>query len=272
MSGLDAARSAIKDLIEGAPGRVGLVIKDLGTGLVLEWSPEERFPAASVIKVPVLVEALRQAQSDALRLDERLPVRAEDKVGGFGILKDLESVQELTLLDLLTLMIISSDNTAANLCIERVGMTAVNKTMAALGLKETTLQRKMMDMEARKRGLDNFTTPADMARLLELLAGKRILTPEACDLALGILRRQQVRDRIPLRLPPDVAVGHKTGELPGVRHDVGIVFTKNGLLVIAALTKEFNTPLGQGLIGGEAAALIAEVSRAAYDAVMTGNS
>ncbi|MBM3471333.1 MAG: serine hydrolase [Armatimonadetes bacterium] len=267
MGTLDAARTIIEGLIERAPGTVGLVIKDVGSQQVLTWSPDEPFPAASVIKIPVLVEALRQAQSGEVCLDERLPVRAEDKVGGFGILKDLESVAELTFLDLLTLMVIISDNTAANLCIERVGMAAINEYMAALGLRGTFLQRKMMDMEARQRGLDNFTTPADVALLLELLARKQILTPEGCDLAIGIMRRQQVRDRLPLCLPQEIAIAHKTGELPEVRHDVGIMLAERGLVVIAALTKGFGTQLGRGLIGGEASALIAKVGRAVYDAI-----
>ncbi len=267
MGRLEAARGEIERLIGGAPGTVGLVVKDLGTQQVLEWSQDERFPAASVIKLPVLVEALRQAQSRDLRLEERLPVRAEDKVGGFGILKEMESVVEVTLLDLLTLMVIISDNTAANLCIERVGMAAVNESMTALGLRGTVLQRKMMDMKARERGLDNFTTPADAALLLELLATKQILTPENCDLAIGIMRRQQVRDRLPLYLPQDIPIAHKTGELPEVRHDVGIVLAKSGPVVIAALTKGFGTRLGKGLVGGEASALIAEIGRSVYQAI-----
>jgi beta-lactamase class A len=264
---LDAARTTIEGLIGRAPGTVGLVIKDLGTQQVLRWSPDVRFPAASVIKLPVLVEALRQAQSGELRLDERLPIRAENKVGGFGILKDLESLVELTLIDLLTLMIVISDNTAANLCIERVGMAAVNVSMAALGLRGTILQRKMMDMEARQRGLDNFTTPADVALLLEMLASKQILTPEGCDLAISIMRRQQVRDRLPLYLPQEMPIAHKTGELPEIRHDAGVMLAERGPVVIAALTMDFGTPLGRGLVGGEASALIAEVGRAVYDAI-----
>ncbi|MDR7436677.1 MAG: serine hydrolase [Armatimonadota bacterium] len=261
------ARPAIDRLISQAPGTVGLVIRDLASGTSLEWASAERFPAASIIKIPVLVEALRQVQEGRLRLHDRVAISARAKVGGFGILKELESVGELTLRDLLTLMIIISDNTAANLCIDLVGMDRVNDLLASLNLGGTVLQRKMMDMEARQRGLDNFTTPDDTARLLELLATRRVLDPELCDLAIGILSRQQVRDRIPLLLPPDVTVAHKTGELPEIRHDAGIIFSTPGPLIVAAFTKGFSTPLGRGLVGGEASTLIAEISRMAYDAV-----
>lgn len=266
MAALEQARGDIEAAIRRCPATVGLAIKHLESGETLAWRAEERFPAASVIKIPILVEALRQAQAGGLRLDERIAVRKADMVGGFGILKDLGSVEALSLLDLLTLMIIVSDNSATNLCIDRIGMDAVNALAASLGLGGTALQRKMMDMPARERGLDNFTTPADAARLLELVATERVLTPGGSRQALEILARQQVNDRLPLLLPPGVQVAHKTGELAGIRHDVGIVWTTRSRVVVAALTKECQTPLGKGLAGGEACELIARVGRMIYDA------
>jgi len=266
MRGLAEVRSEVERLVREAPGRVGLVARELGTGEEIRWAAGERFPAASLIKIPVLVEALRQEQEETLRLGETIPIRSEDRVGGFGVLKEMHSLAALSLGDLLVLMTVISDNTAANLCIDRVGMAAVNSTCRSLGFNGTILQRKMMDMEARERGLDNFTTPADMADLLEMLAGNRILTPDRCALATEIMKRQQVNDRLPLLLPAGTPVAHKTGELGGVRHDVGIVYAPAGPLVVAALTSGFDTPLGAGLIGGEASALIAEVSRLIYEA------
>lgn len=260
-------RETISSLIRQAPGRVGLVVRDLATGEELAWAPDELFPAASVIKVPVLVEALRQVVEGRLELDGRVPVRPEDRVGGTGILKELTSVSELSLRDLLTLMIVVSDNTAANVCIDRVGMQAVNQTMASLGLARTQLRRKMMDFEARQRGIDNWITAADAARLLELVATKAVLTAPMCDLAIDILSRQQVRDRLPRLLPAEVRVAHKTGELPGVRHDVGILFLPQGPVVVSALTADFSTPASQGLSGGEGAELIARIGRIVYDAL-----
>ncbi len=260
-------RSAIDRLISQAPGTVGLLIRDLASGAQLEWAPAERFPAASIIKIPVLVEALRQVQDGALRLDDRIAVPAAAKVGGFGILKELESVGDLSLRDLLTLMIVISDNTAANLCIDRVGMDRVNGLLASLGLDGTILQRKMMDMEARRRGLDNFTTPGDTARLLELLATHRILTPALCDTAIDILSRQQVRDRLPLWLPAEMRVAHKTGELPEVRHDAGIIFSPNGEVVAGVLRQvgqvhhRIGVVTGAGGLAGKLAAAHAVVHR-----------
>jgi len=266
MRRLAEARSAVERLIRDAPGKVGLVARELATGEEIRWAAGERFPAASLIKIPVLVEALRQEQQGTLSLDETIPIRPEDRVGGFGVLKEMPSLSALDLKDLLILMTVISDNTAANLCISRVGLAAVNSTCRSLGLGGTILQRMMMDMAARERGLDNFTTPADMAALLEMLAGNRILTPASCTLAIEIMKRQQVNDRLPLLLPAGTPVAHKTGELGGVRHDAGIIYAPAGPWVAAVLTSGFDTPLGAGLVGGEASALIAQVGRLIYDA------
>jgi beta-lactamase class A len=270
MTGLLSAREEIDRLIQGAPGQVGLVIKDVGTGDTLQWSAHERFAAASVIKIPVLVEAFRQVEAGRLRLDEPLSIMPEAKVPGFGVLKELQSVHSLSLLDMLTLMIIISDNVATNLCIERVGMAAVNETAASLGMRGTVLQRKMMDLAARDRGLDNFTTPADMALLLELLVTHRILTPSRCEQVLDILKRQQVNDRLPLHLPQGVPVAHKTGELAGMRHDVGILFLESGLAIVAALTQGFTSQLSKGLVGGEGSELIAQIGRIVLKTATSG--
>ena len=264
MGRLALAREQLEKLLTG-PGEVGLVVKDLETGETLAWLAERRFPAASLIKIPILVEALRQAATNPRLMEERIAIEPTSRVAGFGILKELQSIEALTLLDLLTLMIVMSDNTATNLCIDRLGMGAVNDGIARLGLTATVLQRKMMDLAAREGGLDNFTSAGDMARLLELLATERILSPPGCRRALGILARQQVKDRLPLLLPSDVAVAHKTGELPGIRHDVGLLRWDTHQIVVAALTQGFPAP-GVGLVGGEGSRLIATASRIVYDA------
>ena len=265
MGSLSLARTKIEGLVSAAPGRIGLVIKDLVTGDLLQWSADERFPSASLIKIPILVEALRQAQSDPLMLEERVPIYPETRAEGSGILKELPSVESASLLDLLTLMIIVSDNTATNLCIERLGMAAVNDTIATLGLKTTVLQRRMMDIAARDRGLDNFTSAADIAHILELLATGKFLTRERCAQAIGIMERQQLNDRIPRLLPPEVKVAHKTGALPGLCHDAGILQWESHEIIVAALTQGFPEPEA-GLVDQAAGILIARIGRMVYEA------
>lgn len=261
-----ALQSKIMEIVKQAEGTFGIVVKVIDTGEEIKINENETFPAASIIKVPVLLEAFRQHLAGSLDLEERIPLRDEDKVGGMGVLKDLTSGLSLPFIDILTLMITISDNVAANMSITKVGMENVNAYMKKLGLKKTILQRKMMDFEARKRGLENFTSPMDMANLLQKLVTKSILNDWSCEKALEILKKQQVNDRIP-RYLPEIPVAHKTGELSGVRHDVGIVFAKKHPFIISAMAKDLKDPLSQTFSGGKGTEAIAEISRRVYEAL-----
>jgi len=157
------------------------------------------------------------------------------------------------------LMIIVSDNVAANIAIQRIGIENVNTYMRQLGLRKTVLQRKLMDFEARRRGLDNVTSPRDMADLLQKLAEETMLDKESCEKALAIMKHQQVRDRIPRYLPAGTPVAHKTGEITGIRHDVGVVLG-NRPYIISAMSKD----LKDEQKGAEA---IARISQAVFKAV-----
>jgi beta-lactamase class A len=253
-------KSQITEIMSQAEGTFGIVVRLIDTGEEIEINGDEVFPSASIIKLPILVEALRQRMEGRLSLEERVILREEDKVGGSGVLKEMTPGLSLPFSDVLTLMIIVSDNMAANIAIARVGLENVNAYMRQLGLRRTALQRKLMDLEARKRGLDNLTSPRDMADLLQKLVTKTILNNENCEKALDIMRRQQVRDRIPRYLPSNTPVAHKTGEIAGVRHDVGIVFAKDHPYIMAATSKDLKNEQ-------EGAEVIARISEAVYNAV-----
>jgi len=231
-------RSQVLEIMSQVEGTFGLVIRIVDTGEEVEVNGDETFPAASIIKLPILVETLRQRFEGHLRFDEKVVLREEDKVGGSGVLKEMTPGLALPLADVLTLMIIVSDNVAANIAINRIGIENVNLYMRRLGLQKTVLQRKLMDFEARRRGLDNIASPRDMADLLQKLVTKTMLNEENCEKALDIMKRQQVRDRIPRYLPVGTPVAHKTGEITGIRHDVGVVFAGNRPYIISAMSKD----------------------------------
>src|SRR5699024_3301921 len=105
--------------------------------------------------VPILIESLRQADQGILNLDEKTTVSSSDLTNGGGIIRHLSEDQELSVLDLMYLMIILSDNTATNMVIDRVGMDAVNQVCEEIGCDDTKLQRKMMESVKPK---DNLTT------------------------------------------------------------------------------------------------------------------
>jgi beta-lactamase class A len=195
---------------------------------------DEVVTAASTIKVPILAAALDEV--DAGRLDLAQPTAIPpQRAGGSGVLHALPDLHTLTLADLLTLMIIVSDNTATNVVIDLIGIGRVNQFCAGAGLNATVLRRKMMDADAVRLGLENTTTAHDQATLLDAIAWRNLLPAPLRAFALHALERQQFNDGLPSLLPDEVIVAHKTGELPGVRHDVGVITGTNGRQAVVAV-------------------------------------
>jgi len=197
---------------------------------------EEPFPAASLIKVPILIYLLREKDRGNLKLDETILLESKDKVGGSGILFELHDRIPFTLHDLAVLMIVVSDNTATNLLMDRLGADKIQTMIDSLGLSKTLLLRKMMI--AGNAPPANYTSPLDMFALHKKLVLGELLSRESTDLAIGILSRQQYNEKIPLLLPKEVKVAHKTGEISGVRDDCGIVLAGNRPYILCLLTKE----------------------------------
>jgi len=197
-------------------------------------SADEAVTSASTIKVPILAAALDEVDAGRLDLAQPAAIPAE-RAGGSGVLQALPSLHTLTLADLLTLMIIVSDNTATNVVIDLIGMERVNQFCAGVGLKGTVLRRRMMDADAIRRGVQNTTTARDQATLLDAIAWRNLLPAPLRAFALQALERQQLNDGLPSLLPDEVIVAHKTGELPGVRHDVGIITGTNGRRAVVAV-------------------------------------
>lgn len=234
------------------PGICGIAFKDLASRDLVLLRGDEIFPAASVIKIHILVELFKQAEEGRVDLEKTIPLRKEDKVGGSGVLMELHEGISLTLKDLATLMIVISDNTASNMLIDIVGMQNVNRRMRKFGLEKTVLGRKFMtrcDLPPA-----NFITPTETMLLLEGLAHGRFLRQDLNSEVLRILKRQQYNEKIPLLLPRDLPVAHKTGEISGVRNDAGIVFLPERPYVLCIFSKEVTDEL-------KADAVIAKISR-----------
>ena len=155
-------------------------------------------------------------------------------------------------------MIIYSDNTAANKVIDMLGFEYINKAFEDMGLKETILQRRIMDFVQRSKGIENYMSVYDIALLLEKIYRKELVDEEASELMLSFLKQQKVNDRLPRDLPEDIVVAHKTGLERGVVHDAGIIFTPQGDYLICMLTKGIKEY-------AQAKKIIAEVSLLTYN-------
>ena len=134
-------------------------------------------------------------------------------------------------------MIAKSDNTATNMLIDILGFDYLNKCFKDFGLEHTNINRKMMDMKSRSRGIENYTTASDMALIINKIYDGVLINREISKKCLDLLKMQSVKDRIPKLLPKDLNVAHKTGLERRVCHDAGIVFTKKGDFLICALIK-----------------------------------
>ena len=209
--------------LRAAPGSAALYYRPLdGQSPAVTWQDDVPFVAASVIKLPIMIEAFRQFEAGLLDPNETYALRPELKLPPCGVLTFLHDGLQVTLMDLVTLMIIVSDNTATNMVIDRVGMENVNRTLRELGATGTALRRRLFDREASARGVQNSVTARDIGRLLEGLYAGRVVSPAASRQMLDILLAQQLNGKLPFYLSCDVA--HKTGEDDGITHDAGIIY------------------------------------------------
>ena len=249
--------AVITDVDRDLDGVLGVAIEDLTSGQRFLLRGNEVFPQASSIKIAVLAELYRQAQSGKLKLNDLYTVQASDLVPDSSIMGGLTpGITRVTLRDLATMMVAVSDNSATNVLIDRVGMENVNGLMNSLGLANTRLRRKMMDLKAAGEGRENISTPQDMMVLLEGLFRGKVLSKEMTDDFFKMLSTPK-SSFIPRDLPEGLKIANKPGELEGVRNDSGVVFLANRPYIICVMT----TYLRRERDGEEA---ISEISAAAY--------
>jgi beta-lactamase class A len=254
----------IKSLAEACGGTVSVAVRNISNGFDFSFNEDVRIGSASTIKVPILLEALRQARDGELCLDTGYAVTAEQRCDGSGVLRHLHDGLAITLKDLLTLMIIVSDNTATNIVIDTVGMDKVNSTLRAFGCTGTTLMRKMYDWGDIAQGRDNFVVAKEMADLLARIARREALGGEWDDMLLGMMRKQQFSDQLGLLLPEGI-LANKTGEANGAVNDCGVLTTDDFRYSIAVFTQDAPSI-------GEAKVTIGRISKVIYDAAGAGKS
>ncbi len=250
--------SATKDGVE-----ISLLVKDFNTQDIL-YSYEEarKVVSASIIKVPIMLAALEQVQEGKIELDS--PIELNDSI----ILEDTEVFEygggKYTLEELLVWMIIESDNTATNCLIDLFTMEKINAFCKKLSLNSTKLERRMLDFQAVKEGRNNYTSAKDMAILYGKLYNRTILTPDLCDTALSILKRQRHKQLSLRYIYDDITAAHKTGSLDNLNHDGGIFYLPNAHYYFSAFV--WNAPDNE-----YASKWIGRISKGIYEYYKTNN-
>jgi len=255
--------ATIQARLDSLPAHSTFYAKQLSTGREVAIRADEPMNTASVIKIPVMILAFRDADAGRLDLDARYTIRAEDLRRGTGLLQGFAVGLSPTVRDLITQMIITSDNTATDIMIGKVGLARVNRLLDSLGYRETRLQATvgqtfrglweladpknaaMTDREVFERGspsdsgaarrnhafvLDpakwlGRTTAREIARLLEQIETGQLASAKSTAEMRRILRQQVYTSRLPQRVRFRVAIGHKTGDWPPLLgNDVGIMY------------------------------------------------
>ena len=263
--------------LDSLQARTSLYAKDLTTGREIAIRADEPMNTASVIKLAIMVLAYRDAEAGRLDMDARRALRPEDFRGGTGVLRQFEAGLQPTYRDLVTQMIVTSDNTATDIMIGTLGLDRINRMLDSLGYVETRLRTttgaafrgtweqldtanvRLSDREVFERGFPtdsgaaarNFaytqdstrwlgrTTARETGRLLEQIERGELAGPGATEAMRQTLLGQVFHSRLPTRLPEGTRVGHKTGDWPpALANDVGIIYTVRGPIVVAVFASD----------------------------------
>lgn len=217
---------------------------------------DDVFLSASTIKIAIMVALFQAIDRGELSLDDPYVLQSEDKVPGSGVLQHLHDGIELTLGDVVYLMMSISDNPATNILIDRLGFDAVNSAMRDIGLERSVLGRKMMGRPAIDGERENHATPNDLAKLVSAILDGTVATASSTEAMISLLERQQNARRIGRFVPKDTRWGSKTGSYDTVVNDAGFVMLDRGPMVIAVLTANV-----QDVVAGEL--IVSDISRAA---------
>ena len=232
---------------------------------------DEKFHAASTMKVPVMIELFKQASEGKINLNDSMVLKNEFKSIVDGSLYSMDISDDsddilykqigtkVALKDLIHSMVTISSNLATNVLIELVDAKKTTATMRDLGAKNIKVLRGVEDQKAYDQGLSNSTTARDLMVIMAAIANKTAGNQNDCDAMLTILKDQQHKDLIPVYLPKDVVVAHKTGSITGVHHDASIVYLPDGrayvLVLLSKNLKDFDQGTDQ----------LAKISKTIYD-------
>lgn len=233
----DKMVTSLDALASRYPGRVSVVLKDMHSGRTWLHNPDDLFPAASLIKVPILIATFYKIKDEGLSLDESLAITRRNRIGGSGSLKWERDGSRFTVRELLTRMINESDNTATKMVLERIGIGYVQQQFPRMGLLYTGIYEEGMSIKGGRVAHENYTTAREMEMLLEKIYRGEAVDKASSDLMMEILKKPKaVASRLAKGMPAGWEIAHKTGLLRQACHDSAIFFTPTGDYAVTVLT------------------------------------
>jgi beta-lactamase class A len=260
-------------------GHLGFMAKNLKTGEILAYNASEQFPTASAIKLPILAAFYHLVDEKKIDPEQTIILKNEDRKPGSGVLRLLSEGDRLTLLDAARLMITESDNTAANLVLDRLADTharrlaTVNDFLIAKGLKDTRLLNRLYSLETKTDSPEavrygiGVSSPEDMILLVEQLYKRTLVSPASSNAILSILQDQSDRSMAPRLLPRDeckfLQIGNKTGAVNETKVDVALILSDKADIAMAIFVDKH--PDHRSDIENRAILLGAMAARAAWN-------
>lgn len=247
---IDRLRGAVERIADDVSATWGIYVKSLETGEEIAIGADRQMDTMSVIKIPLMAEVFQQIKDGKFALADKYTLVKEDILPGTGVMRSLDAGDTFTVKDLLTLMVIVSDNTATDVLYRMVGgPDAVTRRMQALGLKQTVAPataRAWFDalnaapspaqFHREAKHPYGLSTPREIGQLLELMERGTLVDKTSSDLMLQMLRGQIYRTRIP-RYLSGFRVPHKTGDfLPYIGNDVGVLESSGSRVIVSIFT------------------------------------
>ncbi|HYV03281.1 MAG TPA: serine hydrolase [Blastocatellia bacterium] len=244
----------IERITRSVNAKWGIYIKCVETGEEIAINADETMDTMSVIKIPLMAEVFRQIEAGKFALTDRVTLKESEKRPGTGVIRSLDAGASLTIKDLITLMIIVSDNTATDMLFEKVGgVELVNKLMQSYGLstikatapsdvwfKALRAEPDLWKFHTEGKTPYGLSSPRDMGKLLEKIHKGEAVSKQASEQMLQIMRGQVYSSRLP-KYVTGFRVPHKTGDfLPYIGNDVGILESANRHIVISVFTARHN--------------------------------
>ncbi|MFH1378876.1 MAG: serine hydrolase [bacterium] len=228
----------IKPCVEEYPYNAGLIIHDLKYGFSYSSGGHEKFISASLIKLPIMCAVFKKAHEGEISLHDTIVLKKHHKVSGSGSLRKVAPGAEYSIIGLIKIMISESDNTAAKMLTEHIGIDEMNRVFEEMGLEDTNISDQSFRMTGRRVKDESYTTPYDIAGLLERIYFGEFLSNNLSAEIVEILKLPEDTSRLSRYLPEQFELAHKTGLLRGACHDAGILFTPRGDYLICVMTKQ----------------------------------
>lgn len=251
--------------LKNGKGTWSVAVEDVNKGESFSLNGNESFYAASIIKVSIMAAVFAASEAGNFRLGDRLPLRRDDIVGGSGVLQFMTPGIGLPIYDLITLMIIQSDNTATNMLIDLIGMEEIQAVMNGLGMERSEIHHRLMIVQA-DRLHSNEITASDVTALLTRIALGQCVSLHASEQMVRILKQQQLSNGLIDSLPvenssfvgaiPDWEFAGKTGNVEGIMHECALLYVHGRCMSV--------TVLSRGCTEEEARETIAQIGSEVY--------